>query len=94
MKNCNQRQHLCNDLVHNQSAVTLHLQYSLSDEPPADEDEKAHLTDDFYYERPGSLFNPLLTEGVPHDLLSLQYPFHLLKLFSIWEATTGSDTSK
>jgi hypothetical protein len=40
-----------------------------------DEDEKAYLTDDFYYERATSLFNPLLTEGVPRDLLSLQYPF-------------------
>ncbi|XP_028405556.1 cilia- and flagella-associated protein 44-like [Dendronephthya gigantea] len=46
-----------------------------TEKPPTDEDEKAHLTDDFYYERPESLFNPLLTEGVPHDLLSLHHSF-------------------
>lgn len=50
--------------------------YFLLGQSSKDEDDKTYLTDDFYYERPTSLFNPSLTEGVPRDLLSLQYPFY------------------
>lgn len=34
-----------------------------------------YLTDDFYYERSLSLFNPLKTDDISQDLLTLQYPF-------------------
>lgn len=48
--------------------INLRLGLSPGDEENTDD---TALANDFYYERATSLFNPSLTEGVPHDFLSL-----------------------